>query len=94
LIEQGSLDYSRNNVIIGLLSNGEGWRNNHHADPRAARHGHRSWEFDVTWLTIRALESFGLATRIIRPTPHIVAAAAWDTAIPIPEPGNSQNAHL
>ena len=29
-------DSSRNNVIIGIVSNGEGWHNNHHADPRSA----------------------------------------------------------
>ena len=32
---------SRNNLIVGLISNGEGWHNNHHADPRSARHGPR-----------------------------------------------------
>jgi stearoyl-CoA desaturase (delta-9 desaturase) len=55
---------SRNNLIIGLLSNGEGWHNNHHADPRSARHGHRWWELDVTWLTIRLLATLGLAQRV------------------------------
>jgi hypothetical protein len=35
--------------------NGEGWHNNHHADPRSARHGDRWWEIDNTYLTIRAL---------------------------------------
>jgi len=75
-------DFSRNNIFIGLISNGEGWHNNHHADPRAACHGHRAWEFDVTWLTIRALKGLGLATRVIRPTPRIVATAGRDTAVP------------
>ena len=46
---------SRNNLVVGLISNGEGWHNNHHADPRSARHGHRWWEIDNTWLTIRFL---------------------------------------
>ena len=46
---------SRNNIVVGLISNGEGWHNNHHADPRSARHGHRWWEIDNTWLTIRFL---------------------------------------
>ena len=46
---------SRNNIVVGLISNGEGWHNNHHADPRSARHGHRWWEMDNTWLTIRFL---------------------------------------
>ena len=26
---------SRNNLVVGLISNGEGWHNNHHADPRS-----------------------------------------------------------
>ena len=46
---------SRNNVLVGLAANGEGWHNNHHAQPRAASHGHRWWELDVTYLTIRLL---------------------------------------
>ena len=71
----GTADFSRNNVLIGLISNGEGWHNNHHADPRSARHGHRAWEIDVTWMTVRLLESLGLATGVVRPAPKIVASA-------------------
>lgn len=58
---------SRNNWFVALVSNGEGWHNNHHADQRAAAHGHRWWEFDVTWLTIRALEALGLASDVVPP---------------------------
>ncbi len=60
-------DNSRNNILVGLWSNGEGWHNNHHADQRAAAHGHKWWEFDVTWITIRTLEMLGLARNIVRP---------------------------
>lgn len=56
---------STNNVFVGLWSNGEGWHNNHHAQPRAAAHGHRWWEFDVTYLTIRALAVVGLAKNVV-----------------------------
>jgi stearoyl-CoA desaturase (delta-9 desaturase) len=56
---------SRNNLIIGLLSNGEGWHNNHHAAPRSARFGHRWWELDMTWLTIRLFSALGLARKIV-----------------------------
>lgn len=59
---------SRNNWIVGLLSNGEGWHNNHHADQRSARHGHKWWELDVTWLTVRLLEMLGLAKDVVRPS--------------------------
>ncbi len=31
-----------------------------------AAHGHRWWELDVTYLTIRLLESVGLATQVVR----------------------------
>ena len=56
---------SRNNILVELISNGEGWHNNHHAAPRSTRHGHRWWELDVTYLTIRLLAALGLATRVI-----------------------------
>jgi stearoyl-CoA desaturase (delta-9 desaturase) len=60
-------DNSRNNILVGLWSNGEGWHNNHHADQRAAAHGHKWWEFDVTWITIRFLEKLGLVKDVVRP---------------------------
>ncbi|MBA3481459.1 MAG: acyl-CoA desaturase, partial [Pirellulales bacterium] len=44
-----------------------GWHNNHHADQRAAAHGHKWWEFDVTWITIRVLEKLGLVKEVVRP---------------------------
>jgi fatty-acid desaturase len=62
-------DSSRNNLIVGFLTNGEGWHNNHHADPRSAKHGHRWWELDVTWLTIRLLMAVGLAREVVTPSP-------------------------
>jgi stearoyl-CoA desaturase (delta-9 desaturase) len=60
-------DGSRNNVFVGIISNGEGWHNNHHAQPRAARHGHRWWEFDLTWITIKVLRSVGLVWDVVEP---------------------------
>ncbi|MBL9083211.1 MAG: fatty acid desaturase [Planctomycetales bacterium] len=59
---------SRNNWFVGLVSNGEGWHNNHHADQRSAMHGHKWWELDVTWLTIKFLEKVGLAKQIVLPS--------------------------
>ncbi len=60
-------DGSCNNWLVGLVSNGEGWHNNHHAEPRCAAHGRRWWELDVSYLTIRALEIVGLASEVVRP---------------------------
>jgi stearoyl-CoA desaturase (delta-9 desaturase) len=69
-------DNSRNNVFIGLLAAGEGWHNNHHADPRSARHGRRWWELDIAWLLIRLLERVGLARDVVMPSRHPAVQAA------------------
>ena len=58
---------SRNNMFVALISNGEGWHNNHHADPRSFRHGHRWFELDIVYLTIRAMASIGLARNLVAP---------------------------
>jgi stearoyl-CoA desaturase (delta-9 desaturase) len=58
-------DDSRNNWLVALVSNGEGWHNNHHADPRSAAHGQRWFELDVSYLTISALRGVGLAWDVI-----------------------------
>lgn len=60
-------DVSRNLWWVALLSFGEGWHNNHHAYPRSARHGLRFWEFDASWLVIRAMAALGLASDIRLP---------------------------
>jgi stearoyl-CoA desaturase (delta-9 desaturase) len=73
----------RNNLIVGYLSNGEGWHNNHHADPRSARHGHAWWELDITWLAIRVLAACGLARRIATPRPGLIARSVNpDNSVP------------
>jgi fatty-acid desaturase len=66
-------DSSRNNAIVALLNNGEGWHNNHHADSRSARHGHAWWELDVAWLIIRLLMLLGLASNVSMPSRKALA---------------------
>ena len=58
-------DDSRNNWFVALLTYGEGWHNNHHAYPTMARHGHKWWEVDVTFMTIRLMEMCGLAWDVV-----------------------------
>jgi fatty-acid desaturase len=58
-------DDSRNNWWVALLTYGEGWHNNHHAHQRSAAHGHRWWEIDVTFLTIRLMQMCGLAWDVV-----------------------------
>jgi fatty-acid desaturase len=63
-----SRDRSSNCWWAAILAAGEGWHNNHHAQPACARHGHRWWEIDQTWMMIRGLEILGLARDVKRPT--------------------------
>jgi stearoyl-CoA desaturase (delta-9 desaturase) len=67
-------EQSRNNWLVALISNGEGWHNNHHADSRSARHGHRRWELDVVYATICMLERVGLASNVCRPDQRMTAS--------------------
>lgn len=53
-------DDSRNSFLIALFTFGEGWHNNHHAHPTSARHGMTWWEFDISWITLKALRAVGL----------------------------------
>jgi stearoyl-CoA desaturase (delta-9 desaturase) len=67
-------EQSRNNWVVAVLTSGEGWHNNHHAQPRAASHGHRASEIDLIFGVVRALEAVGLAWDVVRPDPKLVAA--------------------
>jgi fatty-acid desaturase len=68
-------DDSRNHWFVALVAYGEGWHNNHHADQRAAAHGHKWWEFDLTYAVIRLLEAVGLAKDVVRPRVWRIGAA-------------------
>jgi sn-1 stearoyl-lipid 9-desaturase len=60
-------DGSRNNLFVGYFAHGEGWHNNHHADPQAAMHGRRAWELDPVFWVIRLLAILGLARDVVMP---------------------------
>jgi stearoyl-CoA desaturase (delta-9 desaturase) len=71
-----SSDDSRNNVIFGVLSHGEGWHNNHHAFPTSARHGLKWWQFDLSWVIIRTMQMCGLAWNVKLPSEKQMEARA------------------
>lgn len=76
-------DRSRNNWAVALLTHGEGWHNNHHAEPRSAVHGHRWWELDLTYRAIRLLERMGWVTNVVaRNASH--ARQGEDTVVDAP----------
>jgi fatty-acid desaturase len=59
-------DDSRNNWWVAILTFGEGWHNNHHANPTSAPYGLAWYEVDVIYLNIALLERIGLATGVRR----------------------------
>ncbi len=67
---------SRNNWLVAILTSGEGWHNNHHADPRSASHGHRWWEIDLIYGFVKLLEALGLAKDVCRPNRRMARAKA------------------
>ena len=60
-------DDSTNNWWVALITFGEGWHNNHHADPVSVRHGIVWYELDVNWLCITMLSWVGLAKKVRLP---------------------------
>lgn len=49
-------DKSHNNIAISIITMGEGWHNNHHADPRNWTTKKNWWEFDPTAFIIKIIK--------------------------------------
>lgn len=58
---------SRNVWWVALLALGEGWHNNHHADPRSVRHGRGARQVDFSYLLVRLMRASGLAWNLQEP---------------------------
>lgn len=66
-----AVDASTNISPWGILIGGEELHNNHHTYPTSAKLSVKSYEFDIGWLYICVLETFGLA-KARKTAPHIV----------------------
>ncbi|GAB4088426.1 DesA family fatty acid desaturase [Hydrogenophaga soli] len=64
-------DASTNVSPWGVLIGGEELHNNHHTYPTSAKLSVKSYEFDIGWVYIRALEMLGLA-KARKTVPHMV----------------------
>jgi len=69
-------DDSRNNALVAFLTLGEGWHNNHHHYPAAARQGFYPREIDPTYYAILALERCGLIWNVRRVPERVLQAGA------------------
>ena len=68
-------DDSRNNWWLALITLGEGWHNNHHRFPAAARQGFTWWEIDLSYLALKALASIGVISDLRDVPDHVVKGA-------------------
>ncbi|HKQ60199.1 MAG TPA: acyl-CoA desaturase [Candidatus Polarisedimenticolaceae bacterium] len=67
-------DESRNSLLITLLTMGEGWHNNHHYYPAAARQGFYPSEIDPTFYLLKLMQWCGLIWDLQAVPPHVLAA--------------------
>jgi stearoyl-CoA desaturase (delta-9 desaturase) len=73
-------DQSRNNVLLAMITMGEGWHNNHHFYPNAARQGFFWWEVDVTYYLLRAMAWCGLVWDLKTVPARVLTSAAKPSA--------------
>ena len=71
-----TLDDSRNNALLAVLTLGEGWHNNHHHYESCARQGFFWWELDVTYMTLRVLAAMGVVSGLREPPTWAVEPAS------------------
>jgi len=64
-------DDSRNNLVLALLTFGEGWHNNHHFYSSTANQGWFWWEVDLSYYLLRALSALGIVWDLRTPPRRI-----------------------
>ena len=61
------------NLLLSLLTFGEGWHNNHHRYPASARQGFQWWQIDISYYVLRLMAALGLVWHL-KPVPARVIA--------------------
>jgi stearoyl-CoA desaturase (delta-9 desaturase) len=87
-------DDSRNNLLLALITCGEGWHNNHHYYMSTANQGFFWWEIDFSYYALKMMSWLGLVWDLRTPPKHIrdahlvpkPAVAAAPVAAPIVAP--------
>jgi stearoyl-CoA desaturase (Delta-9 desaturase) len=60
-------DDSRNNVVLAMITMGEGWHNNHHHYQSTANQGFYWWEIDLSYYILWTLAKVGLVWDLRKP---------------------------
>jgi stearoyl-CoA desaturase (Delta-9 desaturase) len=71
-------DTSRNSFLIALVTNGEGWHNNHHHYQASARQAFRWWQWDPSYYVLWALSKVGIVRDLKQPSEAILRANLVD----------------
>jgi stearoyl-CoA desaturase (delta-9 desaturase) len=66
-------DTSRNSLVIALLTNGEGWHNNHHHYQASARQSFHWYQWDPSYYVLWLLSKIGIVRDLKTPTATIRA---------------------
>jgi stearoyl-CoA desaturase (delta-9 desaturase) len=66
-------DGSRNNWVLGILTMGDGWHNNHHRAPYAARTGFAWYEVDLPYYVIWVMARLRLVWDVKPPSEEVMA---------------------
>jgi stearoyl-CoA desaturase (Delta-9 desaturase) len=66
-----TIDSSRNNLLLALITLGEGWHNNHHYYPASERQGFYWWEIDITHYILKLLSWLGIVWDLKTPPQKI-----------------------
>ena len=74
-----------NNLLLALITMGEGWHNNHHFYPASTRQGFYWWEIDLTYYCLKLMEWLGLVWDV-RDVPVYVRRANKQETIGVPLP--------
>jgi len=80
-------DDSRNNLLLALVTLGEGWHNNHHRYPHSARQGFFWFEIDISYYILCGMQKLGLI-HSLRPVPASVYAEAAANKVSSTEAGD------
>lgn len=73
-------DDSRNNLLLALITLGEGWHNNHHRYPGSEKQGFYWWEIDITHYILKFLSWFGIVWDLRTPPKRIYEEAKQNAA--------------
>jgi len=69
-------DTSRNNLLLALVTMGEGWHNNHHHYQSTANNGFFWWEIDLTYSVLKVLSWFGVVWDLRTPPRWVLEGRA------------------